>query len=237
MRRPGILIGIAVTLLVTVVWWLFIVGPRRARLDELDTQIESARSQEQSLRAQKAQLLEIQENELTFITAGAELARNIPPTPELASFIDDVNLLAAETGIELLSLSPGLPTPSPLGTYQQISVSLEIQGQYFELLGFLYGLSDLERLVVINSIALSPGSAVDGPLLISAGLEARIFTTAATTPVEPPPDTEGGTTTTTVPAGATTTTTPASATTTSTTTVTGTTIIGTTTTTIGGLGP
>jgi Tfp pilus assembly protein PilO len=191
MRRPWLIVAIVVVVLITVAWWLFIIGPRRSEVAELDDQLQALEAEEQSLRARRAQLLEIQENELTYITSTAELERNVPATPDLASFIDDVNLLAGETNVELLSLTLGLPTPSIEGNYQEVSVIMQTEGQYFELLGFLYGMSDLERIVTVDAISMTPLGATDtGPELLSAAINAFIYTTA---PPAAAPPVEGGT--------------------------------------------
>ncbi len=57
-------------------------------------------------------------------------------------------------------------------------MALTIKGQYFEILGYLYGLGELDRLVRVNSVAVSP--ALDdetGVNLLSVTINATAFTT------------------------------------------------------------
>ncbi len=188
MRRPVVLGVVVGGLLLTVLWFLFIVQPRRSEVDDLRTQRDAAIAEEEQLRNEKAQLLEIQENELSYMTASAALENLIPPTPDLPTFIEDVTLLALDASVELQSLSPNLPAAEPFAEYASIDVLMEVEGQFFEVLGFLYGLADMPRLVVVDSIGLSPSVAEDGTVTISASLDATIFTTAIPVGPAPPPE-------------------------------------------------
>ncbi len=195
MRRPAVLIAIVGVLLLTVLWWLFIASPRRAEVDDLRTQRDAAVITEEQLRSEKAQLLEIQENELSYMTASAALENLIPPTPDLPTFIDEVTLLAIDSSVDLLSLSPGLPTAEAFAEFATISVFIDIQGQFFEVLGFLYGLADMPRLVRVDSVTLTPTVGADGTVTVDASLNATIFTTAIPVTVvaeEPAPEPEEG---------------------------------------------
>ncbi len=208
-RSRWLLVLIAVIGIVAL-WWVFLITPRRADVSDLRVQRQSAIDRQASLRAERAALLDIQENELTYITAAAALERLIPPTPDLATFIDDVTLLAATTGVELTSMAPSPPAGQPLQEFQEISVAIDIQGQFFEILGFLYGLADMERLVRVDGLSLAPVEGATGEIVVITSLDATIFTTST---VGVAGGDEPTTTTTTVPAGATTTSTSTTSTT------------------------
>ena len=183
MKRTTLILGLIGVVLVGVVWWLFLASPKRSDVTTFREERETLEVEETTLRAEKAQLEEIRDNELTFVTAGAVVERLIPPDPQLATFIDDMNLLAQDAGVALRSIGPSLPVPDPTGTFQEIAVSLDVEGQFFELLGFLFGVTDMERLVRVDSVAFSPDAPENGIVDIGLTLEAVIFTTAP-----PPPD-------------------------------------------------
>ncbi len=183
MKRSVLILGLIGAVLLGVVWWLFLASPQRDDVTEFRNQRETLEIEESTLRTERSQLLEIRDNELTYLAVGATLERLIPETPELATFIDDMNLLAEDAGVVLLAISPGLPTPDPTGTFQEVAVSLDVEGQFFEVLGFLFGVSDMERLVRVDSVSFNPGEDEFGTISISVAMEAVIFTTAP-----PPPD-------------------------------------------------
>ncbi len=169
----------------TLLWFLFIVQPRRGEVDDLRSDLDAAVLQEEQLLGEKAQLLEIQENELSYMTASAALESLIPPTPDLPTFIEDVTLLALDSSVELRSLSPSLPAAEPFAEFATIDVLMELEGQFFEVLGFLYGLADMPRLVRVDALTLAPTVEADRTVTISVALDATIFTTAI--PVGPAP--------------------------------------------------
>ncbi len=192
MRRP-IVLGVVAGGLVTLLWFLFIVQPRRSEVDDLGAQREAAVLEEERLLGEKAQLLEIQENELSYMTASAALESLIPPTPDLPTFIEDVTLLALDSSVELQALSPSLPTAEPFAEFATVDVLMEVEGQFFEVLGFLYGLADMPRLVRVDALTLAPSVGADRTVTISASIDATIFTTAIPVgPAPPPPAEEGG---------------------------------------------
>jgi Tfp pilus assembly protein PilO len=162
--------------LVTVVWFMFFVQPKRSDISDIDDQIATTQSEAQALRGQVAALIDIRDSELTFRRASGELKRSIPDSPELATFVDDVNLLAIEAGIELISLTPATPQVTEGAPFVQVPVALNVGGQFFEVLGFLYGLSDLERLVRVDTLAITSSNDEDGNLTLNATIGGSLFT-------------------------------------------------------------
>ena len=76
-------------------------------------------------------------------------------------------------------MSPSLPTTTPSGSeLREIAVSVQIEGEFFEVLGFMFGLSDMERLVRIDSGAASSGQDEFEGTVLSTSLELTLFTLA-----------------------------------------------------------
>jgi Tfp pilus assembly protein PilO len=203
MRRVSIFVTLAV-LLATVAWWFLLIGPRNSSIADLEDERFVAVDTEQRLRVQIRLLQDIRDREVEYAAAVGRLDALIPERPRLEEFIEQVYTLAGETGVDLQSLSPSVPAAATDGTdLRQISVSAQIEGEFFEILGFLFGLSDMERLVRVDGVALSSSTAEDGTTVLSASLELRLFTLADLLPIEVPADggsTDGSETTdTTVP--------------------------------------
>ena len=192
MKRTTLALGVLGVLLVTVVWFLLLINPMRSEISDVDDEIDAARIQAQGLRGEIAALKDIRDSELTYQRAIAEVLDSIPATPELASFIEDVNLLAIETGVDVAALNPAPPATLAEGqAFQPLAIDISATGQFFEVLGFLYGLQDLERLVKINTVSLVRTTA-EGTAEMSLSLQGSIFTlatnlpTPTVEPVEPP---------------------------------------------------
>ncbi len=195
MRRS--LLVVLVCLLLAVGWWFFFISPRNADIAAARDELEAAQSQEQRLRVQIAQLSEIQDDEILYLDAISRLEMLIPERPSLDEFIEDVHELALDTGIGLRSMAPSVPVQRIESELRIINVSIQIEGEFFDILGFLFGLNDMERLVRVDGLTLSSGIDEEGETLLNVSLDLRLFTLAdlIPTPEEllPPSPTDGGT--------------------------------------------
>ncbi|MEK7252025.1 MAG: type 4a pilus biogenesis protein PilO [Actinomycetota bacterium] len=200
MRRVAIFVLLGV-LLATAAWWFFLISPRNASIADLQDETFVAVDTEQRLRVQIRQLQDIRDREVEYIAAVGQLDALIPDRPLLEDFIEQVYALANDTGVELQTLSPSVPAASTDGSeLREIAVSGQIEGEFFEILGFLFGLSDMERLVRVDSVALSASTEEDGTTVLSASIEMRLFTLADLLPIVAPTtgeETDGETTNTT----------------------------------------
>lgn len=183
MRRTGLLAGLGV-LLITAAWWMFLISPRNAQISDLETERNVAIDTEGRLRVQIKQLEEIRDAEVQYLAALGTLESLIPERPLLEDFIEQIYALANDTGVELQTLAPSLPTATSDGSeLREIAVSVQIEGQFFEVLGFMFGLTDMERLVRIDSVAASSSEDEIGGTILSASLELRLFTLADLLPI------------------------------------------------------
>ena len=197
MRRVGLIL-VLLTLLVTGVWWLFLISPRNARITDYQQQLNAAVDTESRLRVQIQQLQDIGDHEVEYQAALGQLNALIPDRPLLDEAIEQLYTLAGDTGVDLQTLSPSVPAATADGSeLRQIDVSVQVEGQFFELLGFLFGLNDMDRLVRVDGISLSSTQDEAGATFLSASIEMRLFTTADLLPTLDPSVTGGETTTTT----------------------------------------
>lgn len=197
MRRTGLLVLLSIVL-VTGVWWMFLIGPRNTRISDLDRERTVAVDTEGRLRVQIRQLEDIRAAEVQYLAAMGTLETLIPERPLLEDFIEQVYALANDTGVELRTLAPSAPVAeSEDSELREIAVSIQIEGQFFQVLGFMFGLSDMERLVRVDAVAVAASQDPAGTTVLTTSLELRLFTLADLLPVfEEPPGDDADTTTT-----------------------------------------
>lgn len=176
MRR--VLIGVLVAVLITALWYFFVASPINERKAVAQTDLETAQTEEFTLRTTLSRLKKIEENQLEYATAIGQLETAIPATPRLAELIDDLNFLADENGLDWKSSSYALPTLIAGTDLYEIGVSVQVQGQFFELLGYLYGIADLDRIVRVDSVALQSSSDEAGFHSMTATISGVVFTTS-----------------------------------------------------------
>ncbi len=177
MRRVGILVALGV-LVVTGAWWMFLISPRNGDIADFEDELNVAVDTQQRLQVQIRQLEEIRNSEVQYLAALGQLDSLIPERPLLEDFIEQIFALTNETGVELQTLTPALPEAVEGSELREIAVSVQIEGEFFEVLGFLFGLSDMERLVRVNSVSVSSFTLETGETVLSAGIELSLFTLA-----------------------------------------------------------
>ena len=180
--RRGALLGALGAILVLIGWWFLFISPRNADITAAEDQLVAAQQQEQRLRTQIVQLEEIRSKEILYVDAISELQRLIPERPLLEEFIEQIDQLSITNGVELITLAPSLPRADDQTDLREISLSAQIQGEFFEVMGFLFGLSDMERLVRVDGIALS-STEIDGVTELAVSLDLRLFTLSDLLPV------------------------------------------------------
>jgi Tfp pilus assembly protein PilO len=199
--RRGLLLGLLVAVLLIVGWWFLLISPRNASIADAQDELEIAQEQEQRLRVQLNQLSEIDANAVLYADAITRMQALIPERPLLDEFIEQIDALAAGTGVALVTLSPAVPTPDSESELRVISASVEIHGGFFDVLGFLFGLNDMERLVKVTSIAVTSSSTEAGATELTVSLQLEAYTLADLVPVSgelpDPPETPESTSTTT----------------------------------------
>ena len=199
MKRTGLILGVLGALLLTALWWFFVISPTNAKISDARDQLESEQDNQVLLQTQLMRLKKIQENELTYRSAIGALEAGIPPTPQMPALIDVLSELAGDSGVEWESGTYGNPVEVEGENYFEIPVNLTVEGQFFEVLGYLYGIADLERLVRVDAVSITPEEDDAGFTVESVSISAVTFTTGNV--VLPAPEEVVETTTTTTTPG------------------------------------
>jgi len=174
MNRRALLFGVLGSVVLILLWYFLLWSPRQSAIEEATKRADAAESQEASLQAEIKRLQAAQRDEPLKQARRAELQAAAPDDPALGQFILDVNAAANASGIDFMTISPTPPAVGGGGGLSVINLTFSIAGGYFQVLDFMNRLTDLQRLVVIDSVSLAPSEA--GRL--TAGIGARMFTTS-----------------------------------------------------------
>lgn len=182
MRRVGLLVTLIV-LVVTGAWWMLLINPKNGDIDRLRTELSAAVESEQLLRVRINELEAIRDSEVAYLAAIGQLDALIPDRPLLEEFIEQIFQLTNDTGVDLQTLAPSLPAAAEDSELREVAVSAQIEGEFFEVLGFLFGLNDMERLVRVDALAVSTSTDETGGTVLSASVEMTLFTLADLLPL------------------------------------------------------
>lgn len=159
MRRQLIVAGVAGIVLI-LLFWIALIKPKMSQVTQVNAKIASAKLQEQQLRLKLRELQQAKSNAAETQAKLAQFQMLLPPTPDLPTFIREVQAAANEDGIDLQSIAPSPPGALAGATadsgIQTISVNLQVQGGFFRMESFLARLEDLQRVVQVNNLSMSP---------------------------------------------------------------------------------
>lgn len=171
-RRIAALTAVA-ALVLAVVWYAALFRPQNAHLASTHRATAAAQQQETQLLAQVT-ALEALERQIPADKARlAALDQAVPAQADLQDVLDQLHALATATSCQLTTVSPqsGTQSSSPGTPVNSITISMTATGNYSQLMGFLSGLAHMPRTVVVDNVAISPGTAGQMTLTLSS----RIF--------------------------------------------------------------
>lgn len=198
-RRHYALLG--ATVLIVLLFGLFVLRPRASQAADLRAQVAEAQAQNRVLNDQLSTLLDASVKRKDFEAKVAKVEALLPRFPHLVRTFRLLPKAALTAGVDLREIAPSPPTDHlTVGKAKTIVVTLVAEGSYDRIESFIRGIENLERAMQITAYSFTPQ--VDGSQTsISAAIttEMYLYDPAATdpnAPAAPPvpaPGTEGAT--------------------------------------------
>ena len=175
-----------------VAWFALLWSPKGAQLASARERQETAEATAAELEVKVARLQDSLRRSPELQADLDRVRSAVPSSADLPQFILDVDDAAAKAGVEFLSVTPTRPALGAGGP-TEVKLALAIEGDYQPVLDFLDQVLRMRRLIVIDSVAVTPDGSTSS---LSITLYARMFTTeapplpAGSAPVAPTPTTE-----------------------------------------------
>ena len=173
--RRGLLLGILLFFIITAGWWFLFMSPKSTEISDFNEERDAAQLEQSTLEARRDQLLSLAAREGDFLLGISEVQASIPATPDGAALIEDINQIAADADVELLTFSPSLPAASVIPGLVEIQMTMTVEAPYFKVLAFLFAIEDLERLVRVDEISVTASLDEDGTNVLTTTLSATAF--------------------------------------------------------------
>lgn len=193
MNRQAMIIAALIAVLLVVLFWMFLWRPQSDQIAELEAERESVEQQQVILR-QRINRLEDVRREAPEIEAEIMTAESIVPREiAMAGALRQLQMAADDAGVELVSITPSRPAQvqDAEDGFAAIAVSLQVNGEYFELIDFLRRIEDpaiTVRGVVWSTMSVSP---MEHPVLsmnVSGSMFAVLPTANGIERAAPPPE-------------------------------------------------
>lgn len=169
-------------------WNSVFLAPKGRERTAARIKLAEARSQEQDLRGQLAQLKKLAAETESRQADLARFGRLIPADPDIDGAILTLYDTANRAGVAWSSFSPSPPAAGAAGAPATLAIAMHIGGSFAQIFDYLSLLQTLDRLVVVDSLSLAGGSSANGQMTLSADIRGRMFavgTTTATTTAAP----------------------------------------------------
>jgi Tfp pilus assembly protein PilO len=220
MKTKNVMVGTLAAVLVLALWWTVLLKPTRAKASKVKSDTNTERSQLAPLQANLAQAQRDAAHAAEFKAELDSLQKAMPDSPALAAFLRDANAIASASNVSWNSVTHAPPTTGVDGV-TTITLGIQVQGTYAQVVDYITRLASLQRLVVVDSVQLATttgtgtqtgasatGGGSTGPFSggseLTATISARMFeSVTATSSLAAPgttPAATGATTTPTAPA-------------------------------------
>ena len=181
--RMTLLLVLLGAVLLVVLWYLFLFKPASEDLAQVNEEIEAAQAEQDQLRVQLAQLQDIRADSAELESTLAAYETLVPSGPGLPSLLRQLQTAANDSGMELRAVSPSAPSPLEFGEdgpatadIQSISLTVELEGGYFQLVDFLRRVEDpviVGRVLLVDALTVG----LEEYPTLTVGITARAFTT------------------------------------------------------------
>ena len=161
--RIPLFIGVGAVVAAAILY-LGLISPQGKKLTGLHTKEATLQSQQAQLESEIATLKADKAHMASNCTLLAKALREIPGTPDVSGFLQQVTTLAVQTGNPNTPTISVLQAPGSAGTggATPVQVSLTINGTYGQMIAFIRGLDSFPRLFTVTSINVSGGPIASG---------------------------------------------------------------------------
>jgi hypothetical protein len=119
--------------------WFLLIGPQRSEAASLDHQIADTND---AISAARALTVEAKKGAQIRVADLYRLTKAMPDQVDMAGIILELNQVAEDSGITFEQITPST-TATPISGYLAIPITVEFQGNFYDLSDFLFRLRNL----------------------------------------------------------------------------------------------
>lgn len=175
-RRFVALIALA-ALVIVGAWYLLLYRPAGDELAEVETRVATAEATRDQLQISKANIESLKEQRPRLQSEIEQLRAAVPDRSGVADILLLVDEAARDAGLTFVNYTSSDPVGEDEFGLSGIAIQINGDGGYFQVLDFINRLGRFERVLVIDSVALSGNQDDDdlGPPNIEVSLGVTAF--------------------------------------------------------------
>lgn len=171
---PKLASGLAVTVLVAVLGYVFVLSDVQAELEAARDREPQLRSDFQNKLAQAVNLPELRKQKSQVEEYVTQLEKQLPGKAEIDSLLSDISSAGVGRGLQFELFRPGQELVKDY--YAELPISVRVSGRYHDIGSFAADVSNLSRIVTLhNLVVLAPTGARDANGALSMEATARTY--------------------------------------------------------------
>jgi Tfp pilus assembly protein PilO len=167
-----------ITILIAYLLYIFILEPQWTQIDTLKTQHQAEKQKVKVVEDFVRNHPDIEGYIFELDTKIVSTDKMLPDSPDISSFVLQMEQLAKDTGVELSYLKPG-KTDNKQG-YRELSVEMSVKGSFAGMMSFLRKTEEGARYMNIGTISTQISK--DG---LESKMLAKIYSHGVPTPPAP----------------------------------------------------
>jgi len=145
--------------IVSLLAFVVVLRPQAARIADTRKHADAQRQRVAELLLSLRQLQGLRQEAPQLRARAQRVDTAMPNDPQLGQFVLEVHDAARKSAIDWLTVSPGSPQVGQQAGVEEISVSMNLTGGYFQVEDFVARLETLGRALKISQVTLGPGPA------------------------------------------------------------------------------
>ena len=178
--QETLIVGVVVILIITIFYAMFVWIPLNKKINDVreiqNEEIKNAKAAISTLE----RLQQIKKESAVVESKIMHLSQRMPDSPEIPSLIIELEEIAIQSGMDMVSFRPSEPAIVE-DNFREMAINLNmkgafnrIQGDGGSLLDFIYRLENFPREFKLSSLSISP-TEVDDKTVLSVNLQMSTF--------------------------------------------------------------
>jgi len=155
--KLGILAGLVV--LIGAGYWYFFYSDMMDEKAQNDKAITALTNEKKDYEKRKTEYLAFRNEVNQLLEEQKELLRVLPKSDDIEQFIENVNAQVELSGLTKVASVRDKAVPEDM--YLKIPIRMSLVGSYHQINRFFKNVSELQRIVTINDLSLTPGETRD----------------------------------------------------------------------------
>jgi type IV pilus assembly protein PilO len=168
-----IAIAVAVPVLILFAYYVFILGPRMRRTQDMRAHIDEMQK-ESDRKVSEASQMQGRQKDVEELDKQLKLAiTRLPDEKEIPELLSSVSNLGKDSGLDILVFRQKPEAYQEF--YAEVPVEMQVRGGYHQVAVFLDQVGKLDRIVNVSDLSMKDPKPIEDTMIVQAGAQVTTF--------------------------------------------------------------